>query len=116
MLLCVAAWFVPGSAHLYLKRSDKGAVFLAVLPIMFVIGLGLQGRLFPFQPSQPLVALAALADLGIGLPYFVAWALGFGHGNVVAATYEYGNTFLIAAGLLNVLVVLDAYDIAAGRK
>jgi len=72
-LVCVAAWLVPGLAHLYLKRLDKGAVFLAALPIMFAIGLGLQGRLFPFQPSQPLVALAALADLGIGLPYFVAW-------------------------------------------
>lgn len=116
LLICFAAWLVPGAGHLYLKRIDKGAVFLAVLPVMFVIGLGLQGRIFPFQPSQPLVALAALADLGIGMPYFVAWALRFGHGNVVAATYEYGNTFLIAAGLLNVLVVLDAYDIAAGRK
>ena len=31
-------------------------------------------------------------------------------------TYEYGNTFLVAAGLLNSLVVLDAYDIALGRK
>jgi len=31
-------------------------------------------------------------------------------------TYEYGNTFLIVAGLLNFLVMLDAYDIGAGRK
>lgn len=116
LLVCAAAWLVPGLGHLYLRRIDKGIVFLVVLPVMFVIGLGLQGRIFPFQPSQPLVALAALADLGIGLPYFVAWALGFGHGNVVAATFEYGNSFLIAAGLLNVLVVLDAYDVAAGRK
>jgi len=62
------------------------------------------------------VALAALADLGIGLLYFVAWATGWGGGTVVAPTYEYGNTFLIVAGLLNLLVVIDAYDIAVGRK
>jgi hypothetical protein len=35
---------------------------------------------------------------------------------VVDATYEYGNTFLIVAGLLNLLVVLDAFDRARGRR
>jgi hypothetical protein len=83
---------------------------------MFVIGLALQGRIFPFEVSQPLVCLAAFADLGIGAPYFVAWALGRGAGTVVEATYEYGNTFLIVAGLLNMLVMIDAFDIALGRK
>ena len=33
-----------------------------------------------------------------------------------AATFEYGNTFMFLAGLLNYLVIHDAYDIAAGRK
>ena len=56
------------------------------------------------------------ADIGIGVLYFLAWALGYGAGSVVAPTYEYGNTFLIVAGLLNLLVVIDAYDIALGRK
>ena len=53
---------------------------------------------------------------GIGLPYFIASALSFGAGDVRAVTYEYGNAFLIVAGLLNLLVVIDAYDIARGRK
>ena len=63
-----------------------------------------------------MVGLAAFADLAIGLPYFIASALGLGSGNVLAVTYEYGNAFIIAAGLLNLLVVIDAYDIALGRK
>ena len=84
---------------------------------MFAIGLALHGRLlFPFDFSDPLVWLEALADLGIGVPYFVAKALGYGAGDVRAVTYEYGNAFLIVAGLLNLLVVIDAYDIALGRK
>ena len=83
---------------------------------MFALGLGLQGRIFPFDFSQPLVALEALADVGVGIPYFIARALGYGAGNVIAVTYEYGNTFLIVAGLLNALVVIDAYDISMGRK
>ena len=84
--------------------------------MMFAIGLGADGRLFPFDFSEPLVGLAAFADVGIGLPYLVASSLGYGVGQVRAVSYEYGNAFLIVAGLLNMLVVIDSYDIALGRK
>lgn len=116
VLLCLAAWAIPGAGHLWLKRPGKGLAFLIVLPVMFAIGLAIQGRLFPFDLSDPLVTLEALADLGIGIPYFVATGFGLGGGQVRAATYEYGNTFVIVAGLLNLLVVIDVYDIAVGRK
>ena len=116
MLLCVAAWAIPGAGHLWLGRRNKGIIFLLAIPLMFAIGLALRGRLFPFDVSDPLVALAALADVGVGLTYFVGSALGYGAGDVRAITYEYGNAFLIVAGLLNVLVIIDAFDIALGRK
>ena len=115
-LICLAAWAIPGAGHLLLGRVQKGVTFLITLTLMFVFGLWLQGRLFPIELSQPLVALAALADLGIGIPFFIARAMGAGAGRVVALTYEYGNAFLIVAGLMNMLVVLDAFDIAQGRK
>jgi hypothetical protein len=115
-LLAVAGWAVPGAAHLWLGRRQKGLVFLIALSLMFAIGLLLQGRLFPFEPSQPLVALAAIADVGLGVPYLIAKVSGLGAGRVVAASYEYGNAFLIVAGLLNFLVVLDACDVALRRK
>jgi hypothetical protein len=115
-LVCVAAWLVPGGGHLWLGRRVKGLIFLCSIVLMFGIGLALHGRLFPFEFSQPLVGLAAVADLGGGLPYFLAWSMGWGQGQVVAVTYEYANAFLIVAGLLNMLVVLDAYDTACGRK
>lgn len=83
---------------------------------MFATGLALNGRLFPFEFAQPLVALAAFATLGNGLPYVLATMMRLGQGVVTAASYEYGNTFLIVSGLLNMLVVIDAYDIALGRK
>jgi hypothetical protein len=116
VLLCVAAWAIPGAGHLWLGRRNKGLVFLVALPLMFAIGLALRGRIFPFDLADPLVALAALADLGIGLTYAVANGLGYGVGDVRAVTYEYGNAFLIVAGLLNLLVIIDAYDVALGRK
>ena len=114
--MCAVAWFLPGAGHLWLGRRQKGLVFLLALTLMFGFGLWLEGRLFSFELTQPLVALAAVADLGVGLPYFVARAFRIGGGNVIAITYEYGNTFIIAAGLLNMLVVLDVFDIAKGRK
>jgi hypothetical protein len=116
ILLELAAWAVPGAGHLWLGRRQKGLVFLIVLPLMFAIGLALQGRLFPFDLSQPLVALAAIADIGLGVPFLIAKMAGLGAGRVIAVTFEYGNAFLIVAGLLNFLVMLDAYDIALGRK
>jgi len=116
VLLSLASWAIPGAGHLWLGRRSKGLIFLVALPLMFALGLKIQGRLFPFDMTEPLVGLAALADLGIGLIYFLASAFGYGAGDVRAVTYEYGNAFLIVAGLLNLLVVIDACDIAMGRK
>lgn len=116
VLLCLAAWLVPGAGHLWLRRRQKGIVFLVALPLMFFTGIWLQGRIFPFEVSEPLVALASIANLGIGLPWFAAGALELGGGVVTARTYEYGNSFMIVAGLLNFLVMLDAFDIGMGRK
>jgi hypothetical protein len=116
VLLCLAAWLVPGAGHLWLGRRQKGMIFLVALPLMFLSGIWLDGRIFPFEVSEPLVALAAVANLGIGLPWFAARVLEVGGGIVTAASYEYGNTFMIVAGLLNFLVMLDAFDIGMGRK
>jgi hypothetical protein len=116
VLLCVASWLVPGAGHIWMGRRQKGIVFLLALPMMFLIGLLLHGRVFPFELSEPLVALAAAADLGAGAPWLIARMLDVGSGVVTAWTYEYGNTFLIVTGLLNALVVLDAFDIGMGRK
>lgn len=115
-LLCVLAWAVPGAGHAVLGKRDKAVVFFVAILVLFVLGLWLEGRIFPFELGQPLVALAALANIGVGVPYLLAWVAGAGAGNVVAPTYEYANTYLIVAGLLNALVVLDAYDILVGRK
>jgi len=116
--LCLLAWAIPGAGHLLLRRTGKGLVFLFVLPLMFAIGLLLEGTLFPLAPlSQSLLTSgAALAERCLGLPWLVATAAGVGRGNVVALTYEYGWVFMVVSGLLNCLVVLDAFDIGMGRK
>jgi hypothetical protein len=115
-LVCALAWLVPGAGHLLLGRRQKGLIFLVMLPVMFLVGLWLDGRLFPLELSDPLVFLGAIANRGIGLPYILARMADAGAGTVTAVSYEYGNTFLMTAGLLNFLVILDAFDVAMGRK
>src|SRR5215212_9022895 len=95
VLLCLAAWLVPGAGHMWMGRRQKGLVFLLALPAMFAIGLWLHGRVFPFEFSEPLVGLAAIANVLAGAPWALTRFLQGGSGMVTAVTYEYGNCFLI---------------------
>ena len=114
---CLLALLVPGAGHFYLGRVTKGLAFLGAIGALFVLGVlmdaGLQMHL---GFDDPLAFLRSLAQMALGVPYFVARALGFEAGQVTSVTYEYGNTFTEVGGLLNILVVLDAYDVAVGRK
>jgi hypothetical protein len=116
VLLCLAAWAVPGLGHLWLGRRRKGLVFLVALPLMFAIGLSAHGRLSTFDWSDPFACLVAIAQAGTGAMYFIGRGLGYIYGDVTAVTFEYANTFLMVAGLLNMLVIVDVFDIAMGRK
>ena len=114
--VCLAAWLVPGLGHALYGKPRKAIVLLVVLTMMFACGLAFSGRLFPFGGSEPLVWLAAAAEWGTGLARLFAVFAGWGAGVVTAVTYEYGNTFLIVAGMLNVLAVIDVWDLGTGRK
>ena len=37
-------------------------------------------------------------------------------GTILSPTYEYGCAYLLTAGLMNLLLMLDSWDIASGRK
>src|SRR5260370_32618633 len=111
-MVCILSWLLPGAGHLLQGRREKGLVFLAALPLMFAIGLWLQGRLFPLEFSDPLVFLGAIAKRGIRATYLVARLLDAGAGTVTAASYEYGYTFLMTAGRLTLLVILEPFDVA----
>ena len=109
-------WLVPGAGHLYLRRPVKALVFLVSIGALFALGVAMDSRLeMNLGLDDLLASLFSLAQMAIGLPYLVARGLGF-QGDVRSVTFEYGNTFTAVAGLLNILVVLDAYDTAVGRK
>ena len=109
------AWLIPGAGHFLLKRPRRGAVFLVLVLLSLVIGCSLHGRL-PWQWSgSPLRVLATLGSMGSGAAYFVLRFAGY-EGDVDAPGFEYGNAFILTAGLMNLLLVLDTWDIALGRK
>lgn len=115
-LLVGLAWLVPGLGHWLLGRRERAAVFAGVILASFALGLALQGELILPKSGDPLSYLAAWATLGNGVLFFLARLLGLGEGVPTAVTYEYGNTFFLTAGIMNLLLVLDTYDIAVGKK
>src|SRR5262245_25824709 len=96
-LVAGLAWVLPGSGHLLLGLTRKAGILCVVLLLMTIVGLAFGGRLFPFQLAEPLVFLAAAAEWALLAPRLIAEMAGWGRGDVVAVTYEYGNTFLIVA-------------------
>lgn len=111
------AYAVPGAGHFYLGRRARALAFAAIVVFMFVLGLGIDGRPYILGEArgQLITALASLASMGSGALYFLATAFG-PPGDVRSITFEYGRTFTLTAGLMNLLLVLDCYDIARGRK
>jgi hypothetical protein len=113
---CVLAVLVPGLGHMAVGQSRKAGVFFIVLMAMFAIGLAFGGGFLPFATDEPLVFLGAAAQWVVLAPRLLAGFAGLGQGAVTAVTYDYGNTFLIVAGLLNTIITLDVFDLATGRK
>ena len=124
-LIGLISWLVPGAGHLILGRWGRGLLLAATVWICFITGLMMGGHMFSLNPGDPnsstlLQVPPMVANLGSGILYIASALMNIGFGDdpvqAARATYEYGNTFLLIAGLLNYLAMLDAFDIAAGRK
>lgn len=124
-LVGLAAWFIPGMGHLMLRKWVRAALMGGSVWLCFFVGLAMGGHMYDLSNGQGtsstlLQIPPMIANLGTGALFVISWLLGIGFGDdpqqAARATYEYGNTFLLIAGLLNYLVMLDAFDIAAGRK
>jgi len=116
MATLLAAWLVPGSGHLMLGKRRRAVIFFLIIMSGVVIGGLLEGNLYRVLPNQPLTILATLGSMGMGTPYFILRFIFGYHGSVVAAGYEYGSAFILTAGLMNLLLILDVWDIVRGRK
>jgi hypothetical protein len=107
----IAGWLIPGAGHLLLKRWVRGALILASISCMFVLGIMMGARLYAPNTADLLDMLGFLGDLGSGMLY-----LGLGQAPVQVVTADYGAKFVVVAGLLNLISAVDAHSIAVGRK
>lgn len=123
-LMGALGWLLPGAGHVAQGRWGRGLLIGGAVIAMFITGLAFGGHLFPMWETQgnggwsPLLQIPPMiANFGAGILYLVCWVTGLGFvEHAQYETFEYGNTFLLVAGLLNYLGMLDAFDIAAGRK
>ena len=81
----------------------------------------LRGPLFHLSASGDLLsrliqAGGFIGDIAAGLPYFLSVWLGYGPPDLAGHDPDYGSKFLVAAGLLNILSIVDAYEIATRQK
>jgi hypothetical protein len=116
LVAALLAWVIPGLGHYYLGRRGRAIAFCAIVLVCLATGLVLEGNLYRVVPEQPLSFFATLGSMGMGAPYFLfRWVFGY-EGQIEAPGYEYGSAFILTAGLMNLLLVLDALDIARGKK
>ena len=112
----IAAWAVPGLGHLILRRWGRAIFLFLAVGGLALTGFAMRGELFGRQSSDPFGALGFLADACAGAFYFLPRLFHMAAPDVSRAAGDYGTRFLAAAGVVNLLGVLDAYRIASGRK
>ena len=114
------AWLVPGGGHFLLKRPARGAILGASVAIVFLLGLMMRGTLFQPEGGDLLTMViyygGFIGDVLAGILYFLTVWLGYSQPDMPGHVHDYGTKFLVAAGLLNLLAIMDAYEIATGRK
>jgi len=114
------SWLVPGGGHLLLKRTGRGLLLMAAITSMFVCGLMMRGAMFQPESGDLLTTLintgGFIGDVASGILYLLSQWLGYNQVDMPGAVHDYGTKFLVTAGLLNILAMVDAFDIAVRRK
>ncbi len=112
----VAGWLVPGLGHLALRKWGRAAAYFLTVGALAVVGLLLRGNIFRSTGGDAFDMLGFLADLGAGVFYFCWKLIETAGPDVSRAAGDYGTRLFATAGVLNLLCVLEAYEIARGRK
>ena len=121
LLPLVAAWLVPGAGHFLLKKTGRGALIFASVFLMFVFGLFMRGTMFtPEKGADYLTSLinygGFVCNLAAGAMYLLTTMFGYAQPDMPGAVHDYGTKFLVTAGLLNILAMVDTWEIGTGKK
>ncbi len=121
LLPVLAAWIIPGAGHFMLKKAGRGALLFGSVVLMFLFGLSMSGMMFtPEKGPDYLTSLinygGFACNLAAGGMYVLAMMFGYSQPDMAGDVHDYGTKFLVTAGLLNILAMVDAYEISAGKK
>jgi hypothetical protein len=118
--IVLAAWIVPGGGHFLLKKNYRGAILCGSIVLAFLAGLFLRGYMFEPMRGDLLTTLiytgGYIANMASGILYFMAMWFGYSQADVAGHSIDYGTKFFVAAGLFNILAMVDAFEIATARK
>jgi hypothetical protein len=117
----VAAWAIPGAGHFLLKKTGRGLLLFGSVLLMFLLGLAMQGMMFsPEKGTDYLTTLinygGFVSDLAAGGIYILTVMFGYSQPDMPGDVHDYGTKFLVTAGLLNILAMVDAFEIATRKK
>jgi len=115
-LVLLAGWLVPGAGHLILGKYIRALLLFVAVLGMYLIGLGLQGKVYTPNTGEILDILGFAGQLGLGLLYVFARVFSWGASSVLVTLGDYGTKFLVVGGLLNIIAAVDAHSLANGRK
>ena len=114
------SWLVPGAGHLLLKRTGRGLLIMGAIVSMFLCGLMMRGAMFHPESGDVLTTLintgGFIGDLASGCLYLLSVCFSYNQPDMAGAVHDYGTKFLVTAGLLNILAMVDVFEIAAKRK
>ena len=113
--LCIAGWLIPGLGHYLQGRKRRAAILFAAIIVMFAFGLAMKGEFYSAGSASYLEVLGYFGQLSVGLAMPIANFFGY-VGDPFFISSDFGTAYLVTAGMLNVLTIIDAYDIAVGRK
>src|SRR5262249_25603142 len=121
-LTIAIAWLIPGGGHFLLGRRGRAAIIFCSVLLAFLIGVMMRGPLFQLSGASGdvlsrLIQIGGfIGNLAAGIFYFAAVLLGYGPPDQASHTADYGSKFIVMAGLMNLLAIVDAYEIATHQK
>ena len=114
--IAFASWLIPGLGHFLLGRTGRAIVFFVAVGGLAIVGIQARGNVFPPRTADPFGTLGFWADAASGIFYLLARVLERAGPDVSRAAGDYGTRFIAAAGIVNVIAIFDAYEIASGRR
>lgn len=115
-LALLLGWLIPGAGHLLLGKWIRALLLFVAILGMYLIGLGLVGKIYTPNTGEVLDMLGFVGQLGMGLLYLLARWFSWGGSSAATTLNDYGTKYLVACGLLNFIAAIDAHSLANGRK